>query len=414
MNHVLSYIHPQQGLLASAESLPELVEQLAGLEPKQHVRFVAQPFSLEPQFLQALRTQFSYEKLQDKLSFSAEVCLADLNLEILEQLHKLHFTHLQIPLPLEYVFDPQALEKLLIQANRFKIELQFKLCSQSASSVSEQKLVELYFFLARCCGSYTLEVTPGLFRDPQVSRHFYRLSRLSGEAFRTLYLQERFTEQVYRCFYEFLRIRLSPHVKTILEINPHVDKACIQNFPRQAYPWKTTLLSLPQHVIDQDFLKSLGKIYDAIVFFQALETLRDPKKELLLLQKYARPTTEWVFFSYNLASMPTLIRLLQNKFENTLPFTTDYSVLKLLSRKSLEKLFEFLGIRFEFVPTRIPLGELQTRFEQIRALFENHLPESWKSQAEELDIMAYSAYGVVEWEEQVQASEGFISGGFLS
>lgn len=413
MNPSLSYIHPQQGLLATAESLPELTEQLARLAPRQHIRFVAQPFSLDPEFLQQLRTQFSYEKLQEKLSFSAEVQLQELSEDNLERLQKLHFTQLLVPLLPEESLDLNQLENLLKQSQNLKIQLQFKL-NRPNTPIPQKKLVELYFFLHNWCGWYTLEIAPGLFSDPHTARRFDRLSRLSGNVFTGLYLQKRFTEQIYRYYYEFLRIRLSHHVKSILEINPYAEESYFRDFPRQLYPWKVTLLSLAQHKIDQDYLKSLGKTFDAIVFFQGLETLRDPQKELLLLQKYTRLTTEWLFFSYNLASMPPLLKLLQNNFENVSTFSPDYSILKLLSRKSLEKLFEFLGIRFQFVPTRLPLGDFQARFDQIRPLFENHLPESWKTQAEELDIMAYSAYGTLEMEEELQESDGFISGGFLS
>ena len=115
-----------------------------------------------------------------------------------------------------------------------------------------------------------------------------------------------------------------------------------------------------------------------------------------------------------MASTPTLLRLLANHFDNISSSSTDFRLLKLFSQSSLEKLFEFLGIRFQFMPTRLPLGEAQQQFEQIRPLFDNHLPESWKAVAENFDVMAFTAIGTLEIEEAEDASDGFISSGFLS
>ncbi|MBT9544574.1 MAG: hypothetical protein IV090_04235 [Candidatus Sericytochromatia bacterium] len=408
----LKYLHPQQGLPVSADNLSELTEQLARLAVNQHVHFLTQPFPLETEFLQQMRTSFGYEKLQEKLTFSAQVPLHTLTLESLEQLNRLHFTELQLPLLIESC-DLAQLEAILTQARTAKLKIQLLLKTEVATPPLSA-LVKLYFFLQNHIGWYGLEYAPALFSDPTIARRFDRLARISQDTRSFMSFQQLFNERIYTLFYEFLRTRLSHHVKTILEINPFADEPYFRDLPRQPYPWKVTLLSLPQHMINQQTLKEWGKTFDAIVFYQGLETLRDPKKELLLLQKYTRPTTEWVFFSYNMASTPTLLRLLANHFDNIFSSSTDFRLLKLFSQSSLEKLFEFLGIRFQFMPTRLPLGEVQQQFEQIRPLFDNHLPESWKAVAENFDVMAFTAIGTLEIEEAADASDGFISSGFLS
>jgi hypothetical protein len=406
------YLHPQQGLPVSADNLSELTEQLALLALRQHVRFLMSPFPLKTDFLHQMRTSFGYEKLQEKLSFSAEVTLADLTPDNLEQLEKLHFTEIKVPLWLENI-DLEQLKLVLNKARALKINVQLSLLSEQASP-SPASLVPLFFFLQSHMGWFGLEYAPNLFSDPVVARRFDRLARLSKDTRSYMPFQQQFNQSLYSLFYEFLRTRMSHHVKTILEINPFADEPYFRDLPRQPYPWKVTLLSLPQHSINHETLKTWGKTFDAIVFYQGLESLRDPKKELLLLQKYTRPTTEWAFFSYNMASFPTLLRLLSNQYENISAQSTDYGLLKLFSQNSLEKLFEFLGIRFQIIPTRLPLGEIQAQLDQLRPLFDNHLPETWKTLAENFDVMAYTAIGALEIEEEEHASDGFVSSGFLS
>ncbi|PIQ25801.1 hypothetical protein COW36_21920 [bacterium (Candidatus Blackallbacteria) CG17_big_fil_post_rev_8_21_14_2_50_48_46] len=409
----LKYLHPQQGLTVTADTPQELTEQLARLAPGQHIRFLNQPFSLERDFLHALRTSLGYEKFQEKFSFAAEVLPEGLSLDTLESLQKLHFTELKLPVAIDAP-ELEHLAMILRETRQLRIQVQFRLFQTPGEEASLAKLQALYFLLQEWCGWYSLDYLPTLFVDPVIARRFDRLSRLSAETFSAQYFQKRFNEQIYLAFYEFLRTRLSHHVKTILEINPYANEPFFREMPRQPYPWKVTLKALPQHQLDHAYLQSLGKTFDAVVFYQGLEAMRDPKKELLLLQKYTRPTTEWVFFSYNLASMPTLIRLLGNRFDNINPSQSDYRILKLFSQRSLEKLFEFLGIHFQVVPTRLQLGELQAQFEQIRPLLDNHLPENWRAVISELDIMGFSALGTLEMEESAQETDGFLSGGFLS
>src|SRR3990167_8024555 len=141
----LKYLHPQQGLPVSADNLSELTEQLARLAVNQHVHFLTQPFPLDSEFLQQMRTGFGYEKLQEKLTFSAQVPLNTLTLESLEQLNRMHFTELQLPLLIESC-DLAHLELILTQARATKIKIQLLLKTEVATPALSA-LVDLYFFL---------------------------------------------------------------------------------------------------------------------------------------------------------------------------------------------------------------------------------------------------------------------------
>jgi hypothetical protein len=409
----LTYLHPQQGIPVVAEHLTELAEQLVHIPPRHSIEFLEQPFQLESSFLEQMRVCLGYEKISEKLRFSAEIDFSQVTSDILEQLARLNFKLLKVPL----VWRDICLSDLadfLRKTRSLEIQVQLRLMGEPISE-STPFLCELYFFLEKWMGFYTLDYSVALFKDSFISRRFSRLSRQAESAVLQTYLQRRFRQQSYFYFYQFLKLRLSHHVKTVLEINPFADEAYIRDFARQPYPWKVTLMpSLPQHALDSDFLKQLDKTFDAVVFYHGLEFFRNPQKELLLLQKYTRPTTEWALLNYNLNAAPTLIRLLKNQFENLSPYSPDYDVLQSFTQSRLKSLFDFFNIQLQFFPSRFSTNEFQDDLQKIKPLFANHLEPKALTAFDELDIVFYAAMGQMANIEDMMQPDGFISSGFLS
>jgi len=142
--------------------------------------------------------------------------------------------------------------------------------------------------------------------------------------------------------------------------------------------------------------------------------LRDPQKDLLILQNYARTTTEWVCVQYNLRSLPVLEQIMSSSFHNVAMDSAFWPLKRLQGKNDLERLFQFSGLEFDWLPTRVEACGLDLFKEEFASVVNTANPESWAQFLEDADVMAWTGYGTMALEPEHEETEnGFVSGGFL-
>lgn len=408
----LAYLDPVRGTTVESDGAEALARHIAdSLPANASVRFTTAPFPLDEAFLKQLQVHLEREKLPARHDFACKISPAELTTTACETLASLNFQELEVGVSMEAPAY-EELEALFALTRHHTFKLSFTLEGEPATAPLET-LTGLYFFLRGHLGEFSLAYRQGFFDRLRVDHAFRRLAGLSQEVHLGRLYDARLQEQVYRVVYEYMRHTLSPRVKTVLEINPYADLAYYRDFNRIAQPWKVTLSKLDQGQLDLSQLQAMGKTFDAIVLFQALPRLRDPQKEVLQLQSFARSTTEWVCVQYNTCSFPTLAQLSNNAFNNALPESAFWPILRLQSKQSVEDLFQFSGVNFEWIPTRVPIEELRPLKNQLDPLLKEELAAEWDSFLDDADVMAWTGYGVMKLEAAELEAEGFVSGGFL-
>ncbi|HEY9839629.1 MAG: hypothetical protein ACAI44_16825 [Candidatus Sericytochromatia bacterium] len=409
----LAYLDPVRGVEVEREGPEALARQIAdSLPPRASVRFVNQPFSLDENFLKSLQVHFEREKLPARHDFVCSIEPAEASAASCEILAQLNFGELDVTVQME---DPPfaELSAFFELMRNFTFKIVLKLAGDPATAPLS-KLSELFFFLRGHLGSYVLHYPQGYFDRLRVDYAFRRLAGVSRDVHMGRNYDASLQEQFYLVLYEYLRHTFSPRVKTVLEINPYADLRYYRDFNRITLPWKVTLSHLPQGQLNLNQLQELKKTFDAIVMFQALPRLRDPQKDILILQNYARPTTEWVCVQFNTSSFPMLNHLVTNDFTNGLAESAFWPLLRLQGRQSIQDLFHFSGIDFDWIPTRVPIEDLRPLKNQLDPLMQAELPQEWDRFLEDADIMAWTGYGMMKQEEGAGLEEeGFVSEGFL-
>lgn len=408
----LTYLDPVRGTEVECDGPEVLARQIADtLPPRATVRFVGAPFELDEGFLKSLQVHFEREKLPARHDFSCRVEPAKLTAVGSEVLSLLNFRELEVQVSMEE--PPFAeLEAFFELMSHYSFKVVLHLQGDPATAPHKQ-LARLYFFLRGHLGSFTLRYLPGFFEAVRIDHAYRRLAGFSRDVHLGRNYDAQLQEQFYLMFYEYLRLTFSPRVKTVLEINPFANLRYFRDFNRISLPWKVTLSDIPAGQLNLNQLQELNKTFDAILLFQALPRLRDPQKDLLILQNYARPTTEWVCVQFNTCSFPVLEQLVTNQFQNAMPESSLWPTLRLQSRQSIEELFRFSGVAFDWIPTRVPIEELRPLKNQLDPLMQSELPQEWDKFLDDADIMCWSGYGVVKHEEAEVEAEGFVSGGFL-
>lgn len=410
------YYDPVRKQNQSAESPEQLARQLAdNLPVRTGIRFLNEPFDLNLEQLKNLQIHFEREQLPSRHQFACQIDPAEFSPAAAEILA--HISVKELSLVLEFpTLDAAALNTLdqslrLASEHRFRVGLY---PSENSAQTSETQLIQLYGFLKERQHLFELVYPPGFFPTARIDYSFRRLASASQGIHEGHRFDAQINEQFYLSLYEFLRLRLSSRVNTILEINPFAESYYYREFNRTHMPWQVTQSTLPQHQLDHPQLESLSKTFDAIVLFQALPRLRDPQKELLLLQNYARSTTEWVCVQYNLRSLPVLQQLMDTQFHNSSLDSAYWPLLHMQGQTDLENLFQFSGIEFEWFPTRVPIQDLQGFQNDMSQLVQAENPEAWENFQREADVMVWTGYGTMKLElDENEAEAGFISGGFL-
>lgn len=419
----LTYFDPVRSKTIAADQPESLARQLAEQLPaRTTIRFLARPFEMSLEGLKSLQVHFEREKLQERHEFS---CFVDPQLLAEQQLHLLHamnFSNLLCQIDLAAP-DFEGLDRLLklCQEVRIKVTLLFQ---KPEAEMAPQTLQDVYFFLKNRLGSFELEYPEGFFPSVRQDQSFRKLAQTAQE----VHLGQRFdaflNEKFYVGLYEYMRLKLSPRVNTVLEINPFAQLKYFREFSRVQLPWQVTLSDLPNHQLNKSHLKSLDKTFDAIVLFQALPRFQDPQKALLMLQNYARPTTEWIVVQYNFASLPTLAQLATHQFQNALPFSAFWPYLRPQGKKSLENLFQFSGLNFEWLPTQTAIDEMKALIQQLDQALRPEFPDQWEPFLNAGNTMFWSGYGSLAMDMSQEqgftdgfvdgfADQGFVSEGFL-
>lgn len=388
----------------------QLADQLVG---NAKVRFLTEPFPLELEFLKSLQVHLERERLTQRLEFACTLDPKAFQPEAAALLAKMNFNEIALPLDFETP-NFEALQSVFNACEAFRFQV--TLFMQGDPDRAQQRtLQELYFFLYNHLGKFELIYQSGYFEQVHEDMRMRKLAQLSKHTHLCQRFEHYMQEQIYIGLYEFLRMKLSNKVKTVLEINPYAQRAYFQNYNRLPYPWKVTLSSLDNHKLNHQHLQELGKTFDAVVLFQTLPHLSSPKKELLHLQQYTRSTTEWACSQYNLRSMPILAQLVQSKFSNAHLLSGSWDILSPMGKKQLDDCFDFTGVSFDWVPTRIQIEELKGLQESLDGIFKAELPDEWQAFLEEAFVFNWAGYGTVQLDESDAPSveEGFVSEGFL-
>lgn len=408
----LAYLDPIRAVEVEVEGPEALARRIAETIPaRTSIFFVNRPFPLQPAFLKSLQVHLEREKLPARHDFACQVDPAELTAEACELLDKLSFRELEFSLDMENP-NLEQIEAFFNLTRHYTFKLVLKLTGDPINTEAGQ-LARIYFFLHQNLGRYTLHHLPGTFDRLRIDRSFRQLAGLSQEVHFGRNYDARLQEQFYQILYEYLRRTLSPRVKTVLEISPFSDLRYYRDFNRMSLPWKVTLSGIPGSQLDLAQLQELGKTFDAVVMFQALPRLRDPQRDVLLLQNYTRPTTEWVCVQYNTCSFPTLSQLIHSQFSNGMNESAYWPQLRMQSRKSIEDLFHFLGIEFKWLPTRVPIEDLRVLKAQLDPIFRSELPEAWDAFLAESDVMVWTGHGTMKLDDSELEADGFVSGGFL-
>lgn len=414
----LTYYNPLRAQQISVQSSEELSQKLiSSLPAGTGVRFLARPFSQDLTDLKNLQVHLEREKLPARHAFMCTVAADDCTEASLEILKQVNFTQLTLEIDLQ---APQ-IDRLrcffeLTRQYHFKVII----ILNKQTKPDEAILARLALFLESHLGDFELASIDGLFDSVHQQQRFQKLAVLSKSSHQTARFEAYMNQQFYEALYAFLRMKLPPRTSTVLEINPLASQAFYRDYTRVHLPWKVTLSELKNGQLDREQLKSLGKTFDVVVLFRALPRLRDPQKELLILQKYTRPTTEWVIIQYNPLTLPTLAALSQNQFHNLAPHSPYWKFLQIQSKQSLERLFEFSGLHFEWFPTEVSIQEFAPLIEQLELAIKPEFPLEWDAFLNQAETMMLSAYGTMAESldegfdlAEEGFAEGFVTEGFL-
>lgn len=405
----LSFRDPLTLQPVNVSDTEQLVHQLAKLAGNQHVVFLGSPFPSDAAFVTRLAQMFNTEKLAERLTFEAEVPAETIDEDACKRWRKLGLTRLQIPLPVGT--DLTAFKAIIPLCQQYHLALNWQLV-WPVTPVTPQMAAATYWFLRNSLGCANIVATPA-FEAQAYHGPFAPVIKASGPLAQMAQMEEQIHQQAYSFLYQWLTNQLAPNVKTILEINPFANQQFYKQFLQQPFPWKITSLGLSQHNLDQQALTKMGKTFDAIVLFQALDCMADPQRTLLMLQKYARPTTQWIVLSYNIRTIPTLVRLLMNQWDNIASFNPLFRWLKFSSQKTLEKMFQLLCVDLTIHPIKGPIDEIyQKPYDQIRPLIEGQ--PSQDDFESHFNDQAYLASGMMSVQDDANEESGFITSGFLN
>ncbi len=414
----LTYYNPLRAQDIVVQNPEALSQKLASTLPEgTKVRFVARPFVQDLTSLKNLQVHLEREKLPTRHAFSCVLVAEESTEASLEILKQLNFTQLILEVDLQ---APQieTLKSFFELASQYHFKVVLELKKQSTTD--EATLAHLLLFLQGQQGDFELASIEGLFDSVEQEQRFQKCAILSRASHETSRFEAYMNQQFYEALYAFLKMKLPPRVSTVLEINPFASQAFYRDYTRVHLPWKVTLSELKNNQLDREHLKSLGKTFDVIVLFRALPRLRDPQKELLILQKYTRPTTEWVIIQYNPLTLPTLAALTQNRFHNLAPHSPYWSFLQMQSKQSIERLFEFSGLQFEWFPTEVSTQEFAPIIEQLELAINPEFPLEWDAFLQQANTMMLSAYGTMaeSLDDELDSAEegfaeGFVTEGFL-
>lgn len=371
--------HPEALARSIADSLPR----------GSQVQLLNQPLQLDPQMLKSLLIHFEREQIPKHYVFSCQINPAELSREACILLEKMAFKTLRIPLDVA-LCDLALLEQMLQLTRQFDFEVIFQL--QGSPTPALAPLTELYFFLRDWMGSYTLDYTFGYFEQASIDFRFRFLRNVSGPCHAGRRTEALIHRQYYLGLQEFLRLKLSSRAQQILELNPWARWQYYADFNRAHQSWRTTLLDLPAHQLPQ-VLASSERTFDAVVLFQALPSLRDPRAAIEQLKGISRTTTEWIIFQYNFSTLPSLAQLANNQFSSDQNFKSwwPYPQPQTLSRT--RQLLEPLKLELEWIPTRLPLKGMESLIQQFDAGFSGEYAAAWQAYRQQADILAWTAYG---------------------
>lgn len=400
----LSYYDPLRARQIWANDPEQLSRELADqFPPKTAIRFMARPFSCDPQLLKRLQIHFEREKLLSRHDFSCFVDYKQLTPDILQFFSRLNFSELMAELPLVNL-DTAHWQALFFQCREHGIKLSLFL-NAGPQQASLQDLSQVYLFLREQLGYFTLNYKPGYFANTHVNDKFRQLAEVSQEAHKSYLVDEGMNKDFYKATYEFMRLRFGSRVKTLLEINPFAHQTHYQELNRVPYTWDVTLSGLREGHLDSAHLKQLDKTFDAILIFQGFPRLRDPEAVIKELKTYARPTTRWVFVHYNMAALPNLLLLLGNQWQNAVYESSFWPCVKLQSQNSLNQLFAAHDIELQWTPTEVPRPDLTQMARFLDRQLREPLQEDWSQYLKQSHTMIWTAIG--EAGLPLQEQEGF-------
>ncbi len=402
----LSYYDALRGMQIPAHDPELLSREIADRLPAQTpVRFMASPFTTDPAQLKRLLIHFEREKLIQRHDFSCLVFGEQLTPESLHLFSQLNFSELIMPLP-GAPFDKDHWLRVfrLCRSYRMKVQL---IMSPASQELDVKALHQIHEFLRAQMGYFTVAYTEGHFVQPEVDRAFIRLGKASKEVERGQLGDAYLNETFYQGTYQFMQLKFASRVKTVLEINPFAEQTFYRDYNRVPLPWDVTLSTIRDGDLDQAQLKGIHKTFDAIVLFQGLTRLRDPRAAILQLQRYARPTTQWICVQFNLAAFPSLALLLENQLHNPMPLYTYWPHLKLQSQQSLQNLFAGTDIEFEWVPTEMPLPEIERMTQLLDPHLRTEFGNRWEAFKEQSRTLLWTAHGEVGL---TPSEDGFVEG----
>lgn len=405
----LSYYDPLRARQIWANDPEQLSRELSDKFPSNTpIRFMARPFSCDPALLKRLRIHFDREKLLDRHEFSCFVDYQEINPKVLYLFSQLNFLEIMTELPLEFL-DESHWKTLFFRCREYGIKLRLFL-NAGPQYGSSQELAKVYLFLREHLGYFTLTYKKGYFANPQVDKAFQKLAHHGEENHKGHLIDESLNKNFYLGTYEYMRRTFGSRIKTVLEINPFASHTYYKEFNRTPYAWEVSLLGMQKGQLDTEHLARLNKTFDAIIIFQGLPGLRNPAEVLQQLKAYARPTTQWVCVHYNLAAFPNLALLLGNQWQNSVYESNFWSCLKLHSQKSVDALFEDIGVHLNWMPTDVQRPDLKALKGFLDRSLKELFPDDWPTFLAQSQTMVWTGHGEAQ---SPAAAEGFISEGFI-
>ncbi len=415
----LSYYDPLRSRQVWADNPEQLSQELSDrFPPNIPIRFMARPFSCDPDLLKRLRIHFEREKLLTRHEFSCFVDYQVINTESLYLFSQINFLEIITELPLQ-ALDKERWATLFFKCREYGIKLRL-LLSAPPQQGNLQDISTLYLFLREYLGYFTLTYKKGYFTNKIIDETFYQLSTRAEENHKGHLIDESLNKSIYLGTYEYMRKAFGPRIKTVLEINPFASHTYYKELNRVPYSWDVTLSGIQKGKLDTDHLAKLNKTFDAIVIFQGLPQLRNPQAVLRQLKTYSRPTTQWVCVHYNLAAFPNLALLLGDQWQNSIYESNFWSCLKLHSKDSMSTLFEDIDVEMRWTPTEVERPDLQPIKQFLDRSLRDLFPKAWDDFLIQSQTMIWTGHGEGNMQELAEEAtpddaftEGFISEGFV-
>lgn len=408
----ISYHDPVRQTPVHCDHPEALARSISDTLPRgSQIALLNAPFSLDPQQLKSLLIHFEREQIPRYYQFRCQIDPAALNPEVCALLEKLSVKTLAVQIDLA----APALERLhncLQLTRQFDFEVIFQL--RGSTTPAPAPLADLYFFLADWLGYYSLEYTFGYFEQASIDFRFRLLKNISGPSHAARRTEALVHRQYYLGLQEFLRLKLSSRAQQILELNPWAQWQYYQQFNRAHQSWRTTLCDLPAQQLPLQVLESSGRTFDAVVLFQALPSLRNPREAIAQLRRFSRVTTEWVIFHYNFSNLPSLVQLVHNQFYSAQNYTGWWPYPQPQTRQRTAQILAELQLELEWTPTRLPLTGMAELMTQLDGGFSGEYSQLWQAYRQQADILAWTAYGsgqlLPETDAEAGFSEGFVEG----